>query len=103
MLRESDHRRRHAAFAGLSLGFIFLIDYYQTVYAMFFALCYLIYYLFGKNPSPKGGGGEGELAAHETPTPNPSRWEGSRYHCNLQFKFWPQPGDRAQGRNPTPS
>ncbi len=92
MLRETDHRRRNAAFAGLSLGFIFLIDYYQTVYAMFFALCYLIYYLLGINLSPKGGGGDGEPAADGTPTPNPSqreestqeptpnpsRWEGRR-------------------------
>ncbi len=92
MLRENDHRRRHAAFAGLSLGFIFLIDYYQTVYAMFFALCYLIYYLFGRDqppapspsrwegsatvPSPTAGGRERELAA-QAPTPSPSRWEGS--------------------------
>ena len=75
MLRETDHRRRHAAFAGLSLGFIFLIDYYQTVYAMFFALCYLIYYLLGKNPSPEGGGSE--QTAQDSPAPSPSQWEGS--------------------------
>jgi Dolichyl-phosphate-mannose-protein mannosyltransferase len=55
MLRETDHRRRHAAFAGLSLGFIFLIDYYQTVYAMFFSLCYLIYYLWGREPQAEAG------------------------------------------------
>ncbi|PZR97008.1 MAG: hypothetical protein DLM69_10395, partial [Candidatus Chloroheliales bacterium] len=88
MLREADHRRRHAAFAGLSLGFIFLIDYYQTVYALFFSLCYLIYYLFSRNPSaeggvdaldpsPFGGGREGEWAAQPTPASSPSRWEGN--------------------------
>lgn len=39
---------RYAAFAGLSLAFVVLIDYYQFVYALFFTLCYLIYYLLGR-------------------------------------------------------
>jgi len=47
MLREPASQLRYAGFAGLTLGFIFLTDYYQTVYALFFSLCYLVYYLLG--------------------------------------------------------
>ncbi len=65
MLREPAHRHRYALFAGLSLGFVFLIDYYQTVYAMFFSICYLTYYLFGKAGANPPANGE------PSPTPAP--------------------------------
>lgn len=49
MLREEQHQRRHAFFAGLALAFIFMIDYYQAIYAFFLTACYLLYYLLGRD------------------------------------------------------
>lgn len=59
MLQEQQRRYRAAVFAGLCLGFTFLIDYYQFVYALFFSLCYLLYYLFG---TKAGRAARGELS-----------------------------------------
>jgi len=53
MLREERNQRRHAAFAGLCLGFIFEIDYYQTIYTILFTICYLVYYVQGRNADGK--------------------------------------------------
>ncbi len=57
MLREPTHQRRYAALAGLSLAFTFLIDYYQAIFALFFTICYLGYYLLGRmNPGAAESG-----------------------------------------------
>lgn len=51
LLREPTHNLRHAIFAGISLALVFLIDYYQATFLLFFSLCYIIYWLLGRPAS----------------------------------------------------
>ncbi len=82
MLREPKHQLRHAIFAGLSLGFVFLIDYYQTVYLIFFSVCYLIYYLFNYRNDPSI-----VLGAVARPFQNTITWLHERYFADRSTLF----------------
>ena len=82
MLREPKHQLRHAIFAGLSLGFVFLIDYYQTVYLLFFSLCYLIYYLYSRRNAPSA-----VLGAVARPFQNTITWLRGRYIADRSTLF----------------